>query len=373
MRYVGLDIHKKYCQATIVDNDGRIIDRKKIPTRKEDIESYFDGVGKCRAVIESTGVWQYVYDTIASKGIDVVLGNPLKTRLIAESKVKTDKIDSEILAQLLRADMIPESYVPPKEIRKLRKLVRERVLLKKITTSLRNHIYAELIRRGIEYKSRCLGSGKGRNRARNDLNDPYFDRLFDLLEFAEESVSDFSYNVLYQEYLVNNDAELLATIDGIGYYTSLTIVAEFGEVCRFKGSDAVISYAGLAPRVHQSSTVCYHGRIRKDGSPILRWILIEAAGNHIIHCKNKSECKLCKFYRRIARRKGKKKAKVATAAKLARIMYWMLKLKKPYQPQGLDPGLCFAGEQRENDWGRLVPGENSVDRHNEGEPRIADS
>jgi hypothetical protein len=76
---------------------------------------------------------------------------------------------------------------------------------------------------------------------------------------------------------------------------------------------------------------------------------VEAAGSHLVHYKHKKDCVLCKFYRRISRRRGKKKAKVAMAAKLARIIYWMLRLKKPYLRQGLDPVAKHAGEQRKYD------------------------
>jgi transposase len=78
--------------------------------------------------------------------MNVMLANPLKTRMIAEDKIKTDKVDSEILAHLPGSNRVPESYVPSSDIEELRKLVRERVLLKKITTSIRNYIYTELLR-----------------------------------------------------------------------------------------------------------------------------------------------------------------------------------------------------------------------------------
>ena len=352
MMYVGLDVHKKFCQATVLDSGGEIVLRKRIPSKREDIVGFFEKMRDCRVAIESTGVWEFIYETIASCGIDVVLANPLKTRLIAEAKVKTDKVDSEILAQLLRSNMIAESYVPSKQVRELRRMVRERSLMKKVTTSLRNYIYAQLIRRGIEYKRGCLGSKVGRERVREVLDDNRLAYLFDLLEFAERTVKDFSYDELLEHFRRDEDAKVVSTIPGVGYYTALTIIAEYGDISRFRdNTDAVVSYCGLAPRVHQSSTTCYHGSISKRGSPMLRWIPVEATMNHLRYCKEKSDCRLCRFHQRISRRRGRNKARVATAAKLARIIYWMLRLRQPFLHQGLDPVSLSAGERRVLDCG----------------------
>lgn len=336
--YIGLDVHKKFCQATAIDSEQKIIATEKFPTERESIKAFFNRFPGSKAVLESTGVWEYIYDVMVSSGVDTVLSNPLKTRMIAEAKVKTDKVDSLILAQLLRSDMIPTSYVPDKEIRDLRKETRERIVLKKISTALKNHIYSELIRNGIKYKEGFLGTRSGRELARKLLNLPRLEQVFNLLEFTESQIDEFNKENLLPEFYQNEKAQLLATIDGVGYYTALTVVSELDDINRFPDSDAVVSYCGLAPTVHQSSTTVRYGPISKCGSTQLRWILIEAVHSHLRHCKNKKECKLCKFHARISRRRGKKKAAVAAAAKLARIMYWMLKLNQPYEYQGLDPG-----------------------------------
>jgi transposase len=130
----------------------------------------------------------------------------------------------------------------------------------------------------------------------------------------------------------------------VGYYTALTVVALIGDVTRFPDSDHLVSYAGLAPRVHQSANVLHLGPITKEGPRELRWVLVEAVHSHLKHCDAKDVCGLCRFYRRLSRRRGKMKATVATAAKLLRVMYWMLKMNQPYRPQGLDPEVGHAGK-----------------------------
>jgi len=335
--YIGLDVHKSFCHATVIDEKKEIVAREKIPSEKETIKAFFNRFPGSKAVLESTGVWEYIYDIMISSGVEAVLSNPLKTRMIAEAKIKTDKIDSLTLAQLLMSDMIPTSHVPDKEIRDMRKETRERIVLKKIATSLKNHIYSELLRNGIQYNDGVLGTIKGRKWAKAVLAEPRLEQTFDILELTEAKINEFNRDTLLPEFKQNKNAQLLATIDGVGYYTALTVVSELDDVTRFPDTDRVVSYCGLAPTVHQSSTAVRYGPISKCGSTQLRWILIEAAHSHITHCKNKKECKLCKFHAKISRRRGKKKAAVATAAKLIRIMYWMLKMSQPYRYQGLNP------------------------------------
>lgn len=162
MKYIGLDIHKTFCQGAVIDKQGKIISEEKIPTKRKSIIELINRYPGSKVVMESTGVWEYIYDCIESCGTEVILSNPLKTRMIAEAKIKTDKVDALILAHLLRSDMIPTSYVPEKEIRNLRKDVRERGILKKVSTSIKNHIYAEFLRNGIEYDAGVLCTKKGR-------------------------------------------------------------------------------------------------------------------------------------------------------------------------------------------------------------------
>jgi len=334
MEMIGLDIHKANCQPTVIDEDGNINEEKQFESKPEAIKTFFQGHRNAIVAIESTGVYEHIYDTIRSLGIKVVVANPLKTRLIAEARVKTDKVDSRILAMLLKADMLPESYVPDKEIREDRKDVRERLLMKKTSTALKNHIYAEFLRRGIEYKDGVLGSKTGRKWAKQVLAEPRLEQTFTLLEAAEQAIAEYNEERLLPAYERNDKAKLISTIRGVGYYSALTIAAELGDISRFPNSDKVVSYCGLNPSVYQTGPHKEHGSITKTGPTSLRWILVEVSRTHLLHCKNKRQCKLCLFYKRIRKNRGDRIAIVAMAAKMLRIIYWMLKLNKPYESQG---------------------------------------
>jgi len=360
MHYIGIDAHKESCQATVMDDDGRTIERKKIPTDMTELKKFFSRYRKSRAVVEACPVWEVVYEAGRQAGVEVVLANPGQVKAISQARVKTDKVDSETLAHLLRTDMVPESYIAPAWVRELRRDLRGRMHLQKTVVAIRNQLYSEMMRKGIKYKRECLKTKKGRDALRETLPIPRVLRRLDILEALEKELKDYNAELLMPAYIENEKAQFLATIDGVGFYTSLTVVAELGDVHRFPDSDSVVSYTGLAPWIRQSGSVTRLGHITKAGPHNLRWVLIEATHSHLRFCKAKEECRLCQFYQRLEKKRGGNIAIVATAAKLLRIMYWMLKLNRPYQPQGLDPGRTHEGEPRWSEWGK-APGRQGAD------------
>jgi transposase len=346
MKYIGIDQHKTFCQATVVDDKGKIIECKKIPSRQKDLQQFFRRYKGSKAVIESNTIWEFIYDTLSKIGIDVILTNPFEVKAIAHARVKTDKIDSKILAHLLRTDMIPISYVAPIDTRELRKDVKARLFISKAMTNLKNQLYAELIRKGIEYKIGFLGTTKGREEMARMLPIPRVLRTLRLLELLQQDFKEYNHELLLPTFAKDPKAKLLATIDGVGYYTALTVTSSLGDVTRFRSSDSVVCYAGLVPRIRQSANTIRMGPITKMGPFNLRWVLTEAMHSHLRFCKSKNSCRLCKFYNRIKKKHNKNIATVAAAAKLLRIMYWMLKLNQPYRPQGLNPASGAEGKPR---------------------------
>lgn len=117
MIYVGVDVHKKVCRAAVVDDEGELIDEFSFKNCSRGIEVFMVNLEAFRAkvlvAVESTAnLWIRIYDCLEDRGISVVLSNPSKTRLIAEARVKSDRVDARILARLLRADMLPLCFVP---------------------------------------------------------------------------------------------------------------------------------------------------------------------------------------------------------------------------------------------------------------------
>ncbi len=121
MRYIGVDVGKKRCQACIMDEEGVILDEFPFTNNGEGIQRLLGRVGdvNCKAVLESTGnLWLRIYEAMEDHGVEVKLANPYKTKAIASARIKTDKLSARVLAHLLRADLVAECYVSSREVRR---------------------------------------------------------------------------------------------------------------------------------------------------------------------------------------------------------------------------------------------------------------
>ena len=335
MLYIGLDVHKEFCQACVMDLNGKILSNERIPSTVEDLDRFLEGFEDASFVLESTGIWEFFYETIERHGFEVVLAHPLKVRAIAEAKVKTDKIDARTLAHLLRADLVPRSYIPSKDMRDLRQLVRQRAYLVQRSTGFKNRIHAELLRRGIRRPKEFATpfSGKSVEWMRS-LAIPTVNTDLECLAALQAQVEQLNEQLL-GEFDRRKEAQLIATMPGIGYYGALLIWAEIADVHRFPDAEHLCSYAGLTPTVSQSASTSYYGGVSKEGSKYLRWILTESAHIHVWSCPGS---RLSHFHARVARRRGNQKAVVATARKMLEIIYLMLMNGEEYHSQGLNLG-----------------------------------
>jgi len=324
-KYVGLDVHKRTCQATVMDEHGAIIEQKNFRNRLEDVERFFDDVEDAKVAMEAGYCWQPVYEFLESRGFEVKLAHPFKTRIIAEAKIKTDASDSEALAQLLKLDWLPTSYVPPDEIRELRDLVRLHVYLVRERTRFKNKIRAEMSKRGIE-----IVGDPFTKRRRSQLKEAGVKAIDDYLTIVaslDERIKELEQKLKMQAQ-ESEDAKLLMTIPGVGYFSALAISAEIGDIKRFPSAEKLCSYVGLVPSLRQSGAAVRLGRITKQGSALLRWVLVECAWMHFRYAENS---RLTKFFWRIAKRKGKAVAVTATARKLLVAIYWMLTRREEFR------------------------------------------
>ena len=323
-KYVGLDIHKQTCYATVVDEDGKA-KQKRFASTLEGFKEFFKDLAPAEVAMEAGRFWQPVYDYLVDAGYTVKLAHPLKTRLIADVKIKTDASDSEALAQLLKLGWLPTAYVPPKEIRELRELVRQYTYFVQQRTRFKNKIYGELEKRGIRLAVDPF-TRRGR-RALSDLGVKPVDDCLAVIEVLSERIKQLQ-RELRARAKASADARLLMTIPGIGYFSALTLLAEIGDINRFPSPERLCSYAGLVSSLHQSGSTQRLGRITKEGSSLLRWVLVECAWMHVNHAR---DTKLTRFFHRLARRKGRKTTIVATARKLLVTVYWMLKRREEFR------------------------------------------
>lgn len=325
MFFAGLDMHQKFVYATVLDSKGNILQQGKFLTTEKDFDSFlgFLPPRQVKIVMESCGIWEDFYDLLESKGYDVCLANPQGVKAIASAKIKNDKVDSEALAKLLKADLIPKSYIPPKEIRELRALVRHRKILIKHRTKVKNNIHQILRIKNIKHGFRDVFTQKGIKylQAMNNERINCFLKIMLVLEVEIKSLDE----TLKENKTSSKEVHLLSTMPGIGNYAAQVIQSEIGDINRFPSPKKLCNYAGIVPSQNQSADKDYKGRITKVGSRNLRWILVQGAQVAVCYPN-----KLRKFYYRLARKKSRSKAIIAVARKMLTIQWHMLKNKEPY-------------------------------------------
>lgn len=258
------------------------------------------------------------------------MANPLRTKAIAEERIKSDKMDASILADLARADLIARCYVPDKAMREVRSLVRYRVDLAQRSTQLKNKVHNILDKYSRRYEG-MLFTDKGlewldetvRTRLSaidGQLINSYL-REIGLIEQLTEDVERQMASIAVNDRRV----DLLLGFTGIDYYGALLLLYEIGDITRFRNPKKLVSWVGLAPSLYQSGDVSYTGRITRQGNKRIRWYLVEAAQKAARY-----DPKLKPFYERIAKRKGHRKAVVAVARKMLVSIYWVLTRNELY-------------------------------------------
>ena len=141
MNYVGVDYHKKYSYMVVKNEDGRVEGRGTVNNTKEEVQQFLEPYRPGKAVVEATRNWGLIYDWLDEVLDDVTLAHPLKVKAIAEARIKTDKISADILADLLRADLLPKAYAPSKQTRDIKNILRQRMFFVRIQTMVKNRIY----------------------------------------------------------------------------------------------------------------------------------------------------------------------------------------------------------------------------------------
>jgi transposase len=325
-RRIGLDVHREFAQIAVWE-DGLVRQAGQIGTTPEDIRAFADSLLPSDEVaIEATCNTHAIVKLIAPRVARVVISNPMKTRAIAEAKVKTDKVDAAILAQLLAADYLPAVWMPDEETQALRRQVARRAHLVKQRTRLKNQVQAILQRNLIPKPPVAdLFGIKGRCWLANQPLPPdeefAVEALLRQLDFHGQELRIID-AALGRIALAREEVKRLMTIPGIDATVALSIVAAAGDFHRFSSPGRLVSYMGLNPRVRQSgSQPASHGRITKHGRAHARGMLVEAAWVAV-----RTPGPLRAFYERIRARRGMQIAVVATARKLA-VLCWHLAVK----------------------------------------------
>jgi transposase len=327
--YVGIDVHRKRSQVAVVDQAGKVLANRNVVNGVEPILKVIGQYSTHTPVaFEAAFGWGWLVERLDDYGYEPHLVHPTRCKAIAAARLKNDKVDAETLAQLLRADLLPEAWIAPPATRALRALLRHRVGLVRLRTLLRNRIHAVLADHGQDRPAGCW-TGPGRDWL-TGLELPPVSRLVidDCLSIIDglQLVIDRLDVQVHDHARGDPRVKVLTQLPGVGEFTAVVMLAEIGDVSRFASARKLASWAGLTPTVRGSDTHVRHGHISKQGSVWLRWILIEAAQTA------KRNPEFAESYRAMSRRRGKKIATIAVARKLLTRAWHLLADAEAQQP-----------------------------------------
>lgn len=328
--YIGCDLHKRTSNLCVKTREGRVLEEIKIKTTKEEFGRVCGKYKGAHIVFEPVGQSWWLGDILEELGLTVYLANAREVKAIAHARVKNDKIDAGVLCDLLRSNLLPESYRSSKTAREWKELIRFRSSLVHMRTQVKNKIHALLGRNGIVAPIGSIFGKVGRkwleSVALSSTHRTHLNQYLSLLDMYEEQITVATKQI--EATVSDNDgAELLLSIPGISYVSALSIMSEIDTIDRFNTGKQVASYAGLTPSVYASGDTVRYGRLTKKGSKTLRTILIEIA-----HCQGRLKVAtgLRPYFDRIKERKGGRTATVATARKLCSIIHAVLTAGQPF-------------------------------------------
>lgn len=336
MKFVGADLHKKsitFCVVEKVNDKLTVCQRERIECQQLDrLQRFFESLGTFQVVVEATIGYDWFAALAEKYAQRVVIAHAGKLRIIAESTKKTDKVDARVLADFLAYDMIPEAWHPTPRVREHRTLVRRRCKIQSRITSIKNTIRGILTRYNADRADLFTRLGRRAVKKLKLLETERFvlDDLWEELEEVENRrakvetrLMEFSLNAPLKE---REARAVLKTLPGAGTVTIEVILAELGDWQRFRCSDAVVAFAGLAPGVRESDRRRKDLKLTKEGSPLLRWCLIQLA-----HRVKRNSTRWSQEFERLSKRIGKKKATCAIARRLLLVIYAMLREGKAYR------------------------------------------
>lgn len=314
-----------------MDEAGKIIARKRIASNGQELREFFTNYEEpIKAVVEASYNWGLVYDWLDDIVADVVLAHPARVRAIADARIKTDTIDSQTLAHLLRADLIPEAYAPSKETRAIKRVLRQRMFFVRVQTMVKNRIHALLAQHALELSDATDLYGKAGLAWLQHLTLPAPDGQLlrdDLSLLATLRERIIATDRLIAQLAKGDEAVMwLDSLPGIGSFFAVLLRYEIDDVTRFRSAKKLACYTGLIPSTYSSNTRVYHGPLTKQGNKWLRWALIEAVGSAV-----RASSSLRQYYDGIKARRGAKDARVCVARKLAELAWTVWTERRCYE------------------------------------------
>jgi transposase len=332
-RYVAVDIHKHYCVVAGVDREGCVV-LQPVRVEHADLEGWLKKNLRStdHVVLESTTNAWHVYDLLEPLAEQVLVANPIQVKQIANARVKTDIRDTLILARLLAANLVPEVWVPPAQVRELRQLLSQRRQLVETHTGTLNRMHSVAHRhhlkheRGKRFNEKTTGWQKDRRLSKVEQfqlelemeNRAHIEKQIGRIG---KEVAKLSHRKPWAESMT-----YLMQLPGFGVITAMTVLAAIGEIQRFETPRHLASYSGLTPGLEQSGTKYREKGITKEGRKELRWALVEVAQRAV-----KSDPLWTRRFQELQQRMHRNQAIVAIARRLLELVWYVLTRRQAYR------------------------------------------
>jgi transposase len=329
MIIIGVDFHPEFQQIASVDTESGEFQERRLghPAEAEQFYRALSGA-KVRVGMEASGHARWFERLMAELQFELRIGDAAEIRTKRVRKQKTDRQDAQLILRLLLEDRFPQIWVPSSENRDLRQLLWHRHRMVQARTRIMNQLQAVALNEGLRCKKKLWREG-GRQQLESFRLAPWATRrrrdLLELLDRLTPTIAELS-QAIEQEVEKCPAAERLRTHPGVGSVTALAFVLIIGEVNRFRCGKQVASYLGLVPLEESSGNRRRLGHITKQGSSMMRFLLVEAAQ---VTVRSLPEWR--GKYLHLALRRGRKIAKVAMARRLAVHLFWMMRKEWDYE------------------------------------------
>jgi len=327
MLIIGCDFHPGFQQLAIFDKSTAEITYRRLQHPEQARQFYASLAEPARVGMEACGYTQWFERLLAELQHQLWLGDAAQIRASVVRRQKTDRRDAEHILELLLEERFPRLWVPSNEERDVRQLLLHRHHLVRNRTQVKNQLQAMALNQGVQ-KKRKLWTKAGREQLQKLTLPAYTaqrrDECLQRLDYLDEQIRQLNQKV-EAEAEQREAVRLLRTHPGVGPQTALAFVLTIGEVKRFANAKRVASYVGLIPAEYSSGGKQRLGRISKQGSPLLRFLLVEAA-----QTAARLDPTLKRMYVRLCMRRSRGQAKVAVARRLATRLYWMLRSGNNY-------------------------------------------
>jgi len=339
MEYCGMDLHQDKTNVCILDDEGDVMERSTVRTTRKALSKYFKARERMRVVMEAGGSSPWVSRLVEKCDHEVIVCSPRRVRLIAESTLKTEDVDAEVLARLVRIDpgFLGSVTHRSEEAQRLRSKLTVRTSLVETRTKWINAVRGIL--RGEGYR---VAGGAAKSFPQRVAKLALPDELREVVKPLLTQLDLVNAEIDRREKDLEAVAKELPVvahlrrIPGVGLIVALYYVLSIEDPERFRKSRDVAAYFGLRPTMRSSGNISHFGRITKEGDQEMRRLLVQAA-HGLLRTRARSDLK--NWAVKLAERRGKGKAVVALARKLAVLMHRLWVTGEVFQPY---PGKAAA-------------------------------